>query len=180
MLKCLSIPLAAGVQPAVASDIEAFIRCGEIASPAERLACFDTAYAEQRIEAMSKRTTSTVTETTAVASQSDETTSVEREAAAAPVQQRSATAAEADFGLPKPQDEVESEFLVSAIVRVDKDAYDRLVIHLENGQIWKQLENKRFQIPKKDPMAEIRHGSFGSFRLFIEGESRWTRVKRIQ
>jgi hypothetical protein len=89
------------------------------------------------------------------------------------------TATEEEFGLPQPQSQQET--LKSTITSVDKDPVGRLTFHLENGQAWKQVETKRFRLKEEDrPVAVIKHGSLGSFKLSVEGGSISTRVKRIK
>jgi hypothetical protein len=83
---------------------------------------------------------------------------------------------EEEFGLPQSQ----VETLKSPITGVDTDAVGRLTFYLENGQAWKQIETKRFRITEDRPMAVIRHGALGSFKLSVEDGSRSTRVKRIK
>jgi hypothetical protein len=83
---------------------------------------------------------------------------------------------EEEFGLP--QSRVET--LKSPITGVDTDAVGRLSFHLENGQVWKQTETKRFRLTEDRPMAVIRRGALGSFKLSVEDGSRSTRVKRIK
>ena len=84
---------------------------------------------------------------------------------------------EEDFGLAKPKSETEGESLTGQIVGVWKDAYRKLIIELDNGQIWRQIETKRFSAVVGDVVV-IRHGSLGSYKLYVEGEQGWIRVRR--
>lgn len=55
---------------------------------------------------------------------------------------------------------------------------NKLTITLENGQIWRQLDTKRFPLNVGDAVI-IRSASFGSFKLAKESSSRSIRVKRL-
>lgn len=52
--------------------------------------------------------------------------------------------------------------------------------HLENGQVWQQVENDQFRMNVTDPVVHIKPGLFGSWRLRVEGYNRATQVKRIR
>ena len=60
-----------------------------------------------------------------------------------------------------------------------KDGYGKLYFELDNGQVWRQIEYERFPAKTGD-VAEIRHGSFGSYKMSIQGKKITTRVRRAQ
>jgi len=157
------LPLALFAQSAVAADNDAALKCLDVASAGERLACFDAAYAvpENAPTASADAPTAAPAAAVAVASTPDAAVKI---------------ATEEEFGLPQSQ----AEMLTSMITSVDKDAVGRMTFHLENGQVWKQIETKRFSVNEDRPVAVIKHGALGSFKLTVEGGSRSTRVKRIQ
>ena len=101
-------------------------------------------------------------------------------AAAAAAPTSGVAKSDAEFGLRERPEEREPESLRSSITRVNRDPYDRLEFHLENGQVWKQIETRRFSVPRENPVAIVRPGALGSYRLYLENESRWTRVKRTR
>jgi hypothetical protein len=174
---CILLLLSA--QTAVAADRDAALECVNINSADDRLACFDAAHAVQpQIQPPATSETPAVT----VAPVATDTSVVAPVAAAAAVSAPQAgvkTATEEEFGLPQPQSQQET--LKSTITSVDKDPVGRLTFHLENGQAWKQVETKRFRLKEEDrPVAVIKHGSLGSFKLSVEGGSISTRVKRIK
>ena len=157
----LSIALAYSMQLASATEqiVEQKTRdCAVIESSVERLACFDATYGDGTDSAMTAVAPATIeavpTSTVTVPS-------------------------EADFGQQKSKTELEGESLDSVITGVDRDAYDKLIFELDNGQVWRQTESKHFPI---DPgqATEIRHGAMGSYKLYVKGESRWTRVRRVK
>jgi len=167
----LCIPLGFCIQLALAADEPA--DCAAIESPDERLACFDAAY-RSGTEAPPATESEPVDRGAA-----EPAASVVVPAAAAAGAARVATPSEADFGIEKPKSETEGESMVSGIAAVSRDGYDKLIFELDNGQVWRQTEYKRFLV-KPGQVAEIRHGSFGSYKLYIQGKKSWTRVRRSQ
>jgi len=167
----LYIPLAFCIQVALAADAPA--DCAAIESPDERLACFDAAYRSSAAEPQA-------TETAPVDSGPAESAGdVIVPAAAAAGATQSMSPSEAEFGLQKSRDETEGESLTSGIAAVGKDGYGKAIFELDNGQVWRQTEYKRFPV-KVGQVAEIRHGSFGSYKLYIKGKKSWTRVRRAE
>ncbi|MGI9342564.1 MAG: hypothetical protein ACR2QV_06915, partial [Gammaproteobacteria bacterium] len=143
--------------------------CAQISAAQERLACFDRAFG-----------TGGETESAAPA------TAAGPEDAGAAVATAAGTAAvaqpapkDADFGRQKSKAEVEGESLTSGLAAIGKDAYDRLIFELDNGQLWRQVEYKRFPI-EAGQVVEIRHGALGSYKLYVKGKKRWTRVRRVE
>lgn len=157
IVRCLAV-LTFGFQAAVAAESAA--DCAAIESPEERLACFDAAYRRQ-----ADRPPATP-ETRAPAA--------EPVAAAKPPE-----TSDADFGIEKSKAETEGASMVSGISAVGRDGYGKLMIQLENGQIWRQVESKRFPADVGDTVR-IEHGSFGSYKMYIQGKKLWTRVRRQQ
>lgn len=51
---------------------------------------------------------------------------------------------------------------------------------LDNGQVWKQAQSGRVSHRRDNPVITIRKGALGSFRLSVEGLNRTVRVKRIK
>jgi len=167
----ICIALAFCVQFALAADDSA--DCAAIESSDERLACFDAAYgagAETPPDTASAPVDGGPAEPAA---------GVVVPAAAAAGAAQVTTPSEADFGIEKPKSETEGESLTSGIAAVKRDGYDKLIFELDNGQVWRQIEYKRFSA-KAGQVAEIRHGSFGSYKFYIKGGKNWTRVRRSQ
>ena len=54
------------------------------------------------------------------------------------------------------------------------------VFRLANGQVWRQAEPGRISFRAVEPMITIRRGSFGTYRLSVEGVRRQVRVKRVE
>jgi hypothetical protein len=163
----ISVILPVILTHAVAADRDAALDCVDIASDAERLACFDSVYS---------------------VTPGPESSSTETRTAAAPTAAVMTTAAhegdrvvtEEEFGLPQPPPP--DGTLKSAITRVERDSRDRLTFYLENGQVWKQIENTYtpFRVKQDPAVAMIKSSALGSFKLTVEGGSRSVRVKRIE
>ncbi len=160
----LCAPLVLGLQAVVGA--ESAEECSAIAAADERLACFDRLFGssgEPQAEGQ--------------AAQPAPPTPVPD--AAAPTAAAAVSAGDADFGLEKQRSEIEGESLTSGIAAIGKDGYGKLIFELDNGQVWRQIEYKRF-LAKEGQTVVIRHGSFGSYKMYIEGKSIWTRVRRVQ
>ncbi len=166
----LCVPLLLGLEVAFGAD--SANDCAAIEAADERLACFDRVFGSSEDAQAEGRTA----EPAAAAPAQDAGVSA---AAAAAAGASAVSSEEADFGLEKPKSETEGKSLTSGIARVGKDGYGKLIFELENGQVWQQTEYKRFSA-REGQTAVIRHGSFGSYKMYIEGKSIWTRVRRVE
>lgn len=56
------------------------------------------------------------------------------------------------------------------------------VFELDNGQAWEVIDSPRFRFLREltDPTVTIERGSFGAYRLKVEGYNRWANVHRIK
>lgn len=57
------------------------------------------------------------------------------------------------------------------------------VFRLENGQVWAVdggTVEARFFTRRENPEVELRPSSFGTWKLFVQPEGLWVRVKRVQ
>ena len=171
------ISLTGSAQIALAADRDVALDCVDLAAADERLACFDAAYATRE-----KSTSSTL----------ESSTGAPAAAVSAPPL-AVITATEEEFGLPQVagKAKTEEEFglkqsqvetLRSRITSVERGPLDRLTFYLENGQVWKQIEDAYtpFRVRQDPAFAVIKHASLGSFKLSVEGGSRSIRVKRIK
>jgi len=163
-------------QSAFADDGDAALQCRDVVSADARLACFDAAYATQEKPSSSALETAIVAPAASAVSAPPPAAKTATEEQFGLPQSTGKAVSEEEFGLPQSQ----VETLTSVITSFDKDSVGRLTFHLENGQTWKQIETKRFRVTGDRPVAVIKHGALGSFRLSVEGEARATRVKRLQ
>ena len=86
-----------------------------------------------------------------------------------------------EFGaeqLKKPE-AVEAAELSSKVVKIEKDARKRMILHLANGQEWLQLEVEYFYVKPGDT-AVIRRAALGSFLLGTDRVSKKIRVRRVK
>jgi hypothetical protein len=58
---------------------------------------------------------------------------------------------------------------------------DTLYFHFANGQVWRQLEPRRFRYPKNEAFdVIISRGMMGDYRLRIDEDSPMTRIQRVE
>ena len=78
-------------------------------------------------------------------------------------------------------DEEESDTLTATVNEVTIDRTNRLVFRFANGQVWRQLEPRRFQYPRREAFdVVISRGVLGDYQLRVGGEGRMTRIKRVK
>ncbi|QYJ86629.1 hypothetical protein K0I73_02415 [Shewanella mesophila] len=96
----------------------------------------------------------------------------------APVVATAAITAEESFGKMPKEAPAQVTKLDMKVTSVSKDAYGALKIGFENGQVWKQKDNRRFKLKAGDTVY-IEKGALGSFMLGKEGINTTIRVKRL-
>lgn len=72
------------------------------------------------------------------------------------------------------------EEVVSSIAGTFKGWFGHTRFELENGQVWQQVEEDRYDMNVDNPKVTIEPGAFSSWRLRVEGYNRTTLVKRIK
>jgi hypothetical protein len=178
-----SLPIAAlcclGMGSAIAQEVpQTILDCTDLKRDAARLACFDREVAQltQGPAGVASAPTSP-------------TTSVAAAAPVAPRQQPSAASKQDEFGLSgdlarkraevqmdaeKPLDSIDA-----AVTKVTTKPYGELVVELDNGQVWQQLEAKKnFEI-KEGARVHIKKGAMGSFFLIVDSGLS-TRARRVR
>lgn len=98
------------------------------------------------------------------------------------------TKAEDKFGaehIPETADEKadkgESSSFTYKVERTGENRNKLVFFYMENGQVWRQMERQRILVPKgREFDVIITQGSFGDYKLKIEGKGRQTRVKRVK
>ena len=168
MIGTLAILIVGG--PAIAQESSAstaaVYACVELEDDAERLACYDSAVGRlQQAEEAGELTTVS----------REDIEEVRRES----------------FGLSLPSlprlalpslggDDEELNRVTVAVDRVRADAYGKAIVTLENGQVWRQIDDTRvLAIRRGAEMAEIRRASLGSFKMKLDN-GRSFRAKREQ
>ena len=71
-----------------------------------------------------------------------------------------------------------------AVRAVRRDAHEKLIVTLENGQVWRQTSSSRVQTPRRREMdeltASIRSAAMGSFVMRLSHNSVGFRVRRTE
>ena len=167
----LGIAVIGVTQPAVSAENSDFMNCGQLFSGEERLVCYDAVYSARirGVPPPPNEPGSTQSSTYIAPSATSATPAVAE------------ADAEAKFGIPQPADPGIDE-LRSPVAKVSvNNVKQRLVFHLENGQIWEQAEGRNFYVPDERPlMAVITPGILSSYHLSFEGQKSWVKVKRIK
>ena len=71
--------------------------------------------------------------------------------------------------------------IVAAVREVTEGARGNLYFHLDNGQVWRQIEARFVPYPRNEPFeVEINRGMLGEFRLRVEGRGRMVRIRRVE
>ena len=91
-------------------------------------------------------------------------------------------AAEAIFGLEHKQKSEEEllDELQLKWTKKKKDAHGKWIITLENGQVWRQTDSRRFNFGNSEQWVVISRGVMGSFFLGEPERSGGIRVKRVK
>ncbi len=84
-----------------------------------------------------------------------------------------------DFGFKTPKSYAETLEIISTVKSTQTDLRNKLLITLENGQKWQQVEQSYFKVKIGDNCT-VKRGSFGSFFLSIEGLDKKIRVRRVE
>jgi len=87
---------------------------------------------------------------------------------------------EKEFGIERKQvAEKRLDELSASIAKVSKNPHGKLVVTLNNGQVWKQIDSLLMKL-KPGQKVNIERGSFGSFLMGVEGINKTIRVKRVK
>lgn len=149
------LALAFGSQ---ASINDKLAQCAQLSDNGLRLACFDALAKQAKADP-------------AMAAASNE--SLRRPAVVAKTEDKAAS-----FGMEqKVQRETQLEQLTAIVTKVDKNPYGKLVIVLDNGQIWKQSDSNYLSLKNGDKVV-LDKGALGSIYLSTEGSNRNIRVSR--
>lgn len=167
-LIALGVTAAIGPDAVLAEDTLA--TCAQIQADAQRLACYDglAGYGASG----TAPPTAPFNATAPIAAAPDAAAAV---AVANPA---------ADFGLLQPaikQRDPENwvESITAEVKSVTRNAEDRLVITLDNGQVWAQSETKPSAVLKPGDLVRIKRAALGSFML-VGPRSVSSRVRRVR
>lgn len=75
----------------------------------------------------------------------------------------------------------ERDDIGATVTEVSEGPRGNLLFHLENGQVWRQIEARYVPLPADAPFpVQISRGLFGEYRLRVDGEGRLVRIRRVQ
>ena len=89
------------------------------------------------------------------------------------------TVNESEFGLPDLRSSVKAKFIEATIVRVQTNANRIDYIKLDNGQVWREVEDGRLRF-KKGQKVRVELGLFSTYKLQIVGRKLSVKVKRTK
>ena len=165
----------------VASPLEPIYACAAKTDPTERLACFDAAVATIR----AKEAKSEI-----VTFDKQRVEKVRREAFGFSLPSLPKLGFPAFGGGAKADSKDQS--VASAAVAEDieeqsftvvstRESAGRVILTLENGQVWRLTDAGELNAPKRPPFnVKIRTAAMGSFILTVEGRNKGYRVRRVE
>lgn len=144
--------------------------CATLEADAERLACYDTAVGRLKA-AEDAGEVATVTRA--------EVEQVQKESFGFSIPSLPKLA------LPKlgsdKSDSAELAQIEFAVTKIKPNAYKKLTVTLENGQVWQQTDSDSVYYSKKKPpkTAVVKSSRFGGFKMKLDGGTAF-RVKRVE
>ncbi len=173
--------------------------CVELDSPEERFACYERsveAAQRERSGASSPASRAAEPARTGAARSSGASIDVSRSRAAAaargPASSQAAEEAaivereitlrsEADFGKPaREREDAARQEMLSTISALRETVPNTYLITLENGQVWRQMEAKRYRLQVGDSVRVYPSRWGSSYRLSVEGLNGFIQVERIR
>ena len=161
----VSLP-AVAEGPASTTDVYA---CASIEDDAGRLACYDNAVGRLKA-AEDAGEVATITR--------EEVEQVKRDSFGFSIP------ALPKLALPKlggGDDDGQIDEIQQAVVNARTNPYKKVIITLDNGQVWEQTDSTRIYLSKKKPpqMAKIKSAAVGSFKMKLDN-GRTFRAKRVK
>ena len=78
-------------------------------------------------------------------------------------------------------EESRSKVMNATVVDVTKTRLGELVFHLDNGQVWAQMEKRYYPYPRNHQFdVAISTGVLGEYKLQVEGTGRKVTVRRAK
>ncbi|PIB92169.1 hypothetical protein [Caulobacter sp. FWC2] len=155
--------LVEAAEPAEPAVIAALKACRALTADAERLACYDKA-----AQSVTK------------AQETGEVIIIDKQTARAARRQAFGLELPTLSILDKGADKAETEKLQSVVKSARVDAEQRLVVTLEDGAVWRQIDDTMLgKPPKAGDTIEVRKAAMGSYMMKI-GSQPAIRVRRIE
>jgi hypothetical protein len=170
--------LLAGGVPALAEVPDSdMVRCATIVADSDRLACYDklaTGVSREAAEAVKARQ--------AAAAEAEKARKAAEEAAARQAEEAAAARKVKSFGAEQAglgDDDAKLDELTAAVVEAYTDKYGNYLLHLDNGQMWKQLDGRLMTMRSGDQI-KLKRAALGSYRLTVVRQKRTVSVKRLK
>ncbi len=148
-----------------------FLICSKQGSSPARLRCYDDIFSEASMHPTPDKVGITPDE--GVSGVSEELVVSGDQAEVKPLSKKEVK----DFGK-RPPINKGGEFIESRIVEVTRNARREDYFRLENGQVWREVEDEKVRI-KVGQTVKIEKGVMGSFNLRIEGIRKLIKVRRV-
>ena len=183
-------------------DLSELEGCAGLATDESKLACFEAIIATRSRAAASTdepdidvatepAVVATVPETAAapapatvaVTAEPDAMTGSGTEPVVAAAESESAESVVDSFGSEHLQNDDPGELqeLSATVVEVTRSGRGALVFHLDNGQVWRQIEPRYFPYPKDRGFdVTISTGVLGAYQLRVEGTGRKVTIRRVK
>ena len=169
------------------------LSCQQISDEEQRLSCFDQIVSRLHTmpivvkEVATETATSTMPTVAPTASMSSPVHQASTPAPATLVNQPEIAnppapvqpSAVVEFGLTAPEPVAEMDQITAVVKTAELNKRKKLLITLDNGQQWQQIDQDYLKIKAGDTCV-IKRGSFGSFLLGVSGYNRTIRVRRVE
>ena len=185
-----------GVASAQTVDMAALEACSKLETEAAKLECFESivsgAEASPPVAAEPQSSASAPAPVTVVPAAAPAAVAVERRTVdAVPATVSAATneqpvadsMAADDFGREHLDQRVDEdpEILRARVVEVTRGNHDALVFHLDNGQVWRQVQPRYYPYPRDRQFdVTISTGFLGEYELQVEAKGRKVNVRRLK
>ena len=164
-----------GTALAVSTE-DRLLACSEINDTTNRLACYDNlaeAIATPTAAAVAPTTPEETTET-----QANPAATATEPASTAGTVATTSTDPEEGFGKEHWVSERDSPALAARVTAVRKNAYGKLVVSLDNGQVWRQVKSEKVRIAVDDSIL-IERGMLNSFFFQVNDNNRKMKFSRV-
>lgn len=154
---CAAAIIACLSAPAMAQEDDPYAPCAAMTDSAQRLACFDTTYAAQRV-VIAERAEATEAERAEVFGFREEDRVVERA-----------------------EETAEEVTLSGTVAELLQGSGRSRVIRLDNGQLWREVSGSTLRNrPREGWVATISRHWSGVYEMRFEGRSGYLRVARVR
>lgn len=150
--------------------------CQQISGEEQRLSCFDQVVAQLDRQIAASPVAASPANAAMTAIEKPQQVS---EAIPATTTVTTARSVNDEFGLKKPDPVDELQEITSTVQSAVLDKRKKLLITLDNGQQWQQIDQGYLKIKAGD-RCTVSRGAIGSFLLGVEGVTKTIRVRRVE